>query len=356
MAAPAERILSGLPTRITRARRRRRIGAAAGSGLVAAAVAAAIAIPSLVVGPDHTAVGPPPGSTADVPVFYRPGRMPDGFTERSRRYSLDPDGPDGWSVVQRWEKPAATRARARPSVELQIWPAPRDTANLLGAAGEPVDIDGAPGRYARSGDGTTSQVSWSPRAGVVLKMTAVDVDVARDVLLGTARSVKPDRDTLNPPIRVRSLPEGWLVTGAVITASTYPRWTAQLNLLKRPQRAGGPVLGLTIAVSAKNLRPVGAWNETVAGKPARFLGKQSTLEVDLGEGVMLSLSVSGVAADRALLVEMAENVEVTGTGGGLAGRPVNGRPAGPRSARRRPPGAGPGDVVEVQDQDTDAMV
>lgn len=324
-AAPAERILTGLPARIALARRRRRIGVATGAALVAAAVAAAIAVPSLVVERDDPVVTPPPppSTSADVPLGYRPGWVPGGFTEKSRAWTADLGRPGGAKVSRRWKMPT-TKVREEPSLELEVWPDVADVRRQRGTFGDPIDVNGAEGDYWRSSDGVSSQLSWSPGGHVVLRLTARDVNVGRDVLLRMAKSVAPDPSTLNPPVRLRSLPDGWSIIGADVNDSEYAPWKARLSLRgPRPDDPKAPPRSISITVDGDNeLIGRGGAKVTVAGRPARLRPYGPALTVDLGDKRVLVVEARWEnRVDPDLLLRVAENVEVTGTGvGWLGGR------------------------------------
>jgi hypothetical protein len=324
-AAPAERILSGLPARIARARRRRRIGLAAGGGLVAVAVAAAIAVPSLVIKRAQPAVTPPP-SVVDVPLNYRLTWVPEGFRASKRSYVADAGALAGSTLIQRWEKPTE-KVREHPSLELQIWPAVPDKTKLMGTSGARVDVGGVPGLYTPSPNGTLSQVSWSPRDRVVLKVTATDVNVGRDVMLRMVRSVVPDPGLFRMPIRPRAIPDGWSLASTELKALYFGAWSATVGL-EKPSAAGDPGPAgfrnsLLIGVDRRRMfAPDPAAEQlTVAGRPARFAAGSGVppagplyLEVDLGTGMFVHLQSIAVGVGLDQMIRVAENVDVTGVG------------------------------------------
>jgi len=320
-AVPVERIRAGLATRISRARRRRRVGLAAGAGLVAAAVAAVIAVPSLMTPLTGPPAAPPTGTPAypfpkDPPLGYRVGWVPDGFTEDSREWrdvSFASNGPVGSELIRIWRKPDGGRLEL--SVSLST-PRPND---IIGGRGEPVDIGGGSGRYGPTADGAGVGVSWAPGDHELLRLSGYDAGVTRADLLRMARSAVPAADPFVVPLRLRTAPDGFTLTGMRVEG-TASDWRVSLTLA-----AAGfsrHVGYLSIWYGRDVLARPGGTPLTIAGRPARLLeGSAQTppvpadqLVVDLGDRLMLTLTTNLAVATPEVLVGLAENTVVTGAG------------------------------------------
>jgi hypothetical protein len=244
-------------------------------------------------------------------------------TNLVRTWSWDPVGPDG----------VMNGAR----LELTIWRA----GNAASSAGEPVDINGHPGRYGGPPDGTTNVlggmeqgVEWRPDDQTVLHLTDF-ARMSRQDLLRIARSFRPDPGRLTVPLHVDWLP-GTMHQGYAWTAGGSPTsWRSQLSFSERytvtdpdgengrpnPADTQAKLNSRALEVSIGTVSPAPAGGEvvTIGDHPARLLIKHfpegayprliTYIVVDLGLGLPLTVAGWGVWS-RGDMLRIAENVRV----------------------------------------------
>ncbi|MEV0403318.1 hypothetical protein [Actinoallomurus sp. NPDC050550] len=327
-APAADRVLADFRVRMGRVRRRRRatqgVMAVVLSG--AAVAAAAVWVPSgkpESIG-HRVQTGPRP---APVRLLYRPGWLPQGFTEVAREVG---QGRADSVQIRTWAdrsltEPPADKALV-PRVDVQVEPptrAGRYEDRLTSLRRQPgsttVNVNGHEARRWQDSSGQCV-IAWRPDTRSVLSVTMSNlIDPCADALR-VARSVGPDdRATFVPPLRATWLPATF-ATGYVVVSRTASGCRAELM-------ATSALRAMTVEVGAGRL-PAQGTPLRIGGRPARSYpvdavsttGRPSggtAVAVDLGAGRLLT--VRDYEEDPALnpgtLGNVAAGVEVGDTAG-----------------------------------------
>ncbi len=359
LAVDPERIRSALPARAAARRVRQWRYGVLSAAAIAVAVAVAVAVPVLALrgtragpGPDSAAsaaistapsgavpsvaASPEPG-VIRVPLRYSPSWLPPGLTERRRDVPIPSisDGPNGdhrtidrtWSSVPFGAPSYFIPEMATPVLSLSVHdlggvpttPNPGDTV---------VDINGAQGWFQPvakfTEDPTGPTLTWRPDPQTVLVLMEAGLRLESADMLRVARSVQPDGRQVEVPLRLSHLPAAIRLMSAACAGNSRTAWQCTVNA---GRSSDGPGRNVDIALGTGTEAPQGGEATTVAGRPARFVtrdtypipGKLETdvyLVVDLGEGLLLTLTDSGLAEvgpapyTRTELVHLAEGIEV----------------------------------------------
>jgi hypothetical protein len=341
-AVHPERVSSALPALTVRHTRQRRYRALAG---VAAAVAVAVVatVPALVL----TSTSRRPAADLPTPaggqfrLRYHPTWLPEGMRETSREANLSGSMsvPDPPKFLTRTWSGAATSPGVRPELRLDVlhltdagYPA---SGYPNPGQGEPVDVNGAAGRY-NSGSppsphgGSPAAVVWRVDSATVLTLSSLSSDLSKSDLLKTARSVQADPDEAQFPVTF-----GWLSPGlgagfAQFNGDSPTVWSASVSAQSEGVSVdipGGPsavytYISATLGPTSDPLVPAGGKLLTVRGHPARLVSKDMSddyphierhLVVELGPGEILTVYASVTQAQsvsEADLVKTAERLHL----------------------------------------------
>lgn len=313
-------VLDGLAARSRALRARRRLLVAAGGMAVIAPVA--------VLRPWRRdswprVPAPPavPSSLGDVLPFNATW-LPEDAAEYFR--SVMVAGPDvgtmerGWRVVS-----------AEGELVVKLRAVPLDP--YLPRTGEPVDVNGADGRFQETGLKVVSwpysrhvalsvTVLWSPAKGVP-GGTPPSTGASRDIALRVARSVRPDgRTTLLSPVRFGWLPAGYRHHRSELGGGSS-HWGAAV--MATGSRQHSPTITATLATRGAD-RDDGAVSITVRGRPAWYYRpsiagpvgsglRYSYLQVVLDNGLVVRVASSQTDDHDPAMVEEAALVEVANT-------------------------------------------
>ncbi|WP_433179419.1 hypothetical protein [Actinoallomurus sp. CA-150999] len=324
-APAADRVLADLRVRMGRARRRR----VATQGVMAvvlsgAAIAAAVVwVPS--GGPEsighRVQAGPRP---APVRLLYRPGWLPQGFTEVARQVG---QGRSDSIQIRTWADRSVTERSVDnalvPRVDVGVEPPTQGgredplTSLRRQQGSTTVDVNGHEARRWQDGQGRC-MIAWRPTAQAVLSVTMNGfIDPCTDAL-HVARSVGPDgRATVVPPLRATWLPTGF-ATDHVVVSRTDSGCRAELVATSALRSIGAevgegrlPAQGTPLRIGGRPARsyPVNAVSTT--GEP----DGGTAVAVDLGDGRLLTVRdyEGGPALSRRTLGEVAAGVDVGDT-------------------------------------------
>jgi hypothetical protein len=344
--APTDRVRAALPSRITHARRRRRIFTAAGSAVAAVAVAGAIAVPSLATRGGGATVAHRPGATVtpsqvtstELPsaaarrtyrLAYRPTWVPAGYRERIRSANdANPPESAGSSLMRVWKKHVGLGDPwGGAGLTLYVTSGLADSSTQLDTNGKPVVVNGSHGFYVPSQGDHKSYVGWTVDAHTALMVSADHLDISEQSLVRMARSVVPDTGTLPSPVVCGWLPDGWTATGFQVSGDAAATWRAEVFLSnpdapvsKVPSSDPNTQGSLSIVVGSTTDAPAGGAKLTVGGHPARHpvrtdeSGKSLTyLVVDLGRGRLMTLIGSGGGLTLATIEKIAARTDVSTT-------------------------------------------
>jgi len=245
-----DRIRRALPARAARRTRQVRLGGVT----LAVALAATAAIPFFLGGTSPAQQSATPSATSstataqedfNLALRYRPTWLPEGLTERTRRFDVGPT----------WVERVYTAVSVLPDgggsdgliLDLR---AAMDQNDPEANTGAPVDIGGKPGFYHGNGDGK-SYVEWRIDDRTVASVRETRLGLGKDVLLRVARSVQPDPGST----LLRQLPVG---------ANVFPRGMT----LGIYEVFGDTPAGVTVRVGAKGDMPGAGEKPNASGRPA----------------------------------------------------------------------------------------
>ncbi|GAB3989643.1 hypothetical protein GCM10029978_115300 [Actinoallomurus acanthiterrae] len=328
-APAADRVLADLRVRMGRARRRR----VATQGVMAAvvsgaAVAAAVWVPS--GGPEsigrRVQAGPRP---APVRLLYRPGWLPQGFTEVAREVG---QGRSNGVQIRTWADRSLTERPADnalvPRVDMEVEPPTRGgredqlTSLRRQTGSTTVDVNGHEARRWQDSSGQC-MIAWRPTAQTVLSVTMSGlIDPCADALR-VARSVGPDdRATVVPPLRATWLPTRY-ATDHVVVSRTGSGCRAELVAMSALRAISAevgegrlPAQGTPLRIGGRPARSYPIDAVSTSGEPSGGMA----VAVDLGAGRVLTVRdyEGGPSLSPRMLGEVAAGVEVGDTAGACA--------------------------------------
>ncbi|BBH68775.1 hypothetical protein ACTI_54600 [Actinoplanes sp. OR16] len=192
-AVSPERVRARIDAR-TRVHRRRRL-LLAGAGL--ATVVAAVGLPLAL----YDRRGDLPAAPAlEAPLFYAPGWLPGGVTERYRSVTFDTRTGEGLGATRRWYPKGSPYSVVVPPGSVGITVGER----LEPEVSEPVTVGSARGiRWVAS---DTAHVQWQPAGGPVILVSAYGTADDEDTALRMARSVTPTAESVAVTLSAPEIP------------------------------------------------------------------------------------------------------------------------------------------------------
>jgi hypothetical protein len=206
----------------------------------------------------------------------------------------------------------------------------KDGANQFGDVGDPVDINGRPGRFAGAGE-EKSYVHWLIDPQTVIFIEHVDMGLSDEDVLRIARSVQPDPSQLAIPLRLGWLPTGMSPFSAQFAGDSADHWQLEISAMAQQPAGQTSHTKESKESSASSERwvyvrlgpttdaPDGGEPTEINGRPARIAartaegpvpGEHTYVVVNLGSGLKLTVYSVVPELPRADLIAVATAAEV----------------------------------------------